>query len=52
MKKSYPPQVSIRLSVEDRKIIAAVAKKKGGSLPSVVREAIRVLAAKEEVSFA
>ena len=56
-KQERPPSLSslkrsMRLSVEDGKIVAALIKKKGGDFPSVTREAWRLLAAKEEVSYA
>lgn len=47
-----PLHRTMRLSIEDEKIVAALIRKKGGSFPSVTREAWRLLAAKEELSFA
>ena len=54
MKKKLilPGPTPIRFSVEDRKLIDALAKKKGGNVTTVMREALRVLAAKEEVCSA
>lgn len=45
-----PDPVSIKFTAEDRRIIDALAKKKGGNIPSVLREAIRVLAEKEQAN--
>jgi hypothetical protein len=50
-KQKQKAPTAIRLTDEDEKIVAALIKKKGGSFPSVTREAWRVLAAKEELSF-
>ncbi|MGB7149838.1 MAG: hypothetical protein WBD45_11835 [Terriglobales bacterium] len=51
-KPTYPPTRGMRVTAEDEKIIAALIKKKGGSFPSITREAWRVLAEKEQVSYA
>jgi hypothetical protein len=50
-KQKRPAATGIRMSTEDEKIVAALVKKKGGNFSSVTREAWRVLAAKEQLSF-
>ena len=42
--------IAIRFTPEDHKLIADLTKKLGGTLPSVVRQGLRVLAAKEGVT--
>jgi hypothetical protein len=52
MKKKLPvgnPPTTIRFTPEDHKLIEELARKLGGSLPSVVRQGLRVLAEKEGV---
>ena len=51
-KLKLPAPTNIRFSPEDRRLIDAIAKKKGGNTTTVMREALRVLAAKEEVCSA
>jgi hypothetical protein len=41
---------SLRTSPEDRRILVALCKKLGGNATSIVRQALRVLAAKEGVA--
>jgi hypothetical protein len=41
---------SVRTSPEDRRLLAGLCKKLGGSITSVTRQAWRVLAEKEGVS--
>jgi hypothetical protein len=48
--KKQPLAVTIRPTPEDNRIIAALCKKLGGSNTSVIRQALRVLAAKEGVT--
>ena len=43
---------TVAFTQEDLKILNALRKKKGGTVPSVIREALRVLATKEELSYA
>jgi hypothetical protein len=45
-----PKQIGLKPTVEDFKILSALIKKLGGSTTSVLRMALRVLAAKEGVS--
>ena len=47
---SANPVTTIRFTPEDHKLIEDLAKKLGGSLPSVLRQGLRVLAAKEGIS--
>jgi hypothetical protein len=43
-------KATVRLTKDDQRIMAALCKKLGGSITSVFRQAIRVLATKEGVS--
>jgi len=47
--KKAPQAVTIRPTAEDNRILQALCKKLGGSLTSVIRQALRVLAEKEGV---
>jgi len=48
--KRNPQAVTIRPKPEDNRIIAALCKKLGGTPTSVIRQALRVLAEKENVT--
>jgi len=48
--KKFPQAVTIRPTSEDNRILAALCKKLGGTATSVIRQALRVLAAKEGVT--
>jgi hypothetical protein len=45
-----PKQIGLKPTTEDFKILTALCKKLGGSNTSVIRQALRVLAAKEGVT--
>lgn len=45
-----PANIGLRPTKEDYKILTALMKKLGGSSTSVIRQAIRVLAEKENVT--
>jgi len=48
--KKAPQAVTIRPTAEDNRILRDLCKKLGGTATSVIRHALRVLAAKEGVS--